>query len=1592
MNVDDLKPFPVGRFGGQVDYQDPTKVINGCALLAQNVRFLPDQVGTCFGTVDTMTRPQSYEEVTGINVFDVLGVVNPGEIPVVFGDEGSLLQESPAGSGALVPLSPPFPLPEGAYMRATDAENTTTMAFSDGTKGLVPPLRLNGVTGLLSTPQNPIGGLWSRDLIYQLGDLVRSADRRWWRCSQSATMPGSNAGPQWPQFNGYFSGGTTSGGFSHPGVWNPATVADAVGGSVWEEWTPACAQYLPAPDVSNVGTVNAPGTGSIPTGKDVYIKLAYSTVAGCGPRSAPLIFLNTGVNDAITFGQNGAGGVVATNGGVNMPRWIAEILLNPVLFWQAGTTFPIALVVHVAAVAHGAAAPADSAYTWFNRANLKPCEAITVDSIPVSGVVPQNGAPVPYVGPNAPGSVVADIDLGGYIGEFGQRYMIVTRYNKNGSLAPVDPGSAISVNLVGRLQLPIVTILRDASGNVECTVGDVTAGWTIGANVIVGGCTGDTTLNGTFPLTNVQPTLNPQGILSWQDPSHLSATNDKTGTVTLPAGPPAVAFLPPGGPNDLEDVAAFTAVGSSAAGPFFYISEAPERPYSSPIVSMEGAKVIFSAIGLTRDAGGFVSATIADLGGIAVGDLITVFAATDVTFNGEFGIAGVVPGTGTAGTLTWQQADFTASSGTAACNIQIGEASSVQITVKGASGFALGDTCLADTGALETTGKATAFDGVVVIAAISGNVITVESLATGVATIYPLFANLKLLQSLPTTAPAAVQTVLSISRDAAGNVQAAVSDVGGYAAGQALVVQLVPTASFNGAFELLGVKSNEDGVSGTLSWAQPPATGAASDLSGIGTVGSSPDILVNYQDELLIAEQDNEVTQQLSMSPPPAAADVYFVPSLQKYVYTRGLDSLFLFSQTTDAENIDLQNGSLSVDDNCMSLAICVREARTGEIIAIKEDSGYAVNPSDLSASRWPCPTRWKEHGPPCAAAVGKGTDFLIFPSFWSEAGCYLYKDGSLDWLTKEFQKVWDRVTRSAITSIWTLVDEQEKEIQIGVPLDGATTPSHIIVGSYIEGWGPQEVLNRYGKLITARSAIRWSIRLRATRAGAVVRRTLTAPQPSLSIDYPFGSVVRAQGIVTASYSNTIPPATILSIARTGGAVTAAVYLVALSFRVGDTVPVAGVTDNSFNGNFKVLSIVPIIGHGRVNGFDISWAQAGPDAVSAAGTIGLPLLSSVPPAVVPGGTIQIANVADPTFNGNFPTIAATGTTLSWLENVIGAPASAYSWAYDGAGTGSLVFRGTAPLGAAVGFRAYLRGTSSVLDGQAYTLATVVQSPGFYTVTFAAGGAAALSGFGGLAQFFAPPGDAASGAGDSYIVLQVPAPTADPRVQSRQVLLAPSGPDPFASVQIVSADRRTGVRGDLTVGGVLTLVFNGPLDGNVSEVIVSGMSDRSFDGEYDEPCTAAWGGDGVHSMLQFKADGPTGVAYDGILQSSASCLRVVMQDPTRLDDNGTALDSRYTPAFAQAGNMAVVRWGAFAVEVGGTGKVLLTPQTEDPAAVFDSEEINLDPVKPTRLQVGLRVQDNEYLTLSVSNGNKPGQGFVLLALQFYGVPIFSGRRV
>jgi hypothetical protein len=85
-------------------------------------------------------------------------------------------------------------------------------------------------------------------------------------------------------------------------------------------------------------------------------------------------------------------------------------------------------------------------------------------------------------------------------------------------------------------------------------------------------------------------------------------------------------------------------------------------------------------------------------------------------------------------------------------------------------------------------------------------------------------------------------------------------------------------------------------------------------------------------------------------------------------------------------------------------------------------------------------------------------------------------------------------VNRAAGATIQVVVDDIAKEVKIAVPLDGATTPSHVLTMSYFNGWQDPLMLTLSGERVANRQSRRWNIDPIPTGCMAMVQRTLLTP------------------------------------------------------------------------------------------------------------------------------------------------------------------------------------------------------------------------------------------------------------------------------------------------------------------------------------------------------------------------------------------------------------------------------------------------------------------------------------------------------------------
>lgn len=764
------------------------------------------------------------------------------------------------------------------------------------------------------------------------------------------------------------------------------------------------------------------------------------------------------------------------------------------------------------------------------------------------------------------------------------------------------------------------------------------------------------------------------------------------------------------------------------------------------------------------------------------------------------------------------------------------------------------------------------FDGVFILAEVNGN--TVEWAGVGPGTGFA-GGTLTLIPTQPTDAlgqnnPLAIT---SIARTAVGIVSAQLVDVSDINAGQRIQVTGVTNGTFNGNFVILSVQQFPNVLSGVVTWQS--ATLSAASSSGGSLVGL-PGILVNFDDSELAA--DAEVTAQLQSFPaPPTPSDLQFIEQFDMMAYIDNVNnpSAIVFGNPGDPANVAGSSGDpnnpgnniLSVNSNSGSQTVCVREIKDGPVICLKTDGGYQISISAVFPSQWTPTERWDKFGPPCPALVAVGPDFLAFVH---ETGVYAYVLGSsaLVWVTEciSGSGSWSRVNWPAMAGAgWCAIDDETRELHVGLCLDGSATVNFKLTVSYFGGWEQPEVLNRYGKLLTPRNCIKISLDPFVATTAAVLKRTITGTP----IAIPNGDFETSAAIPPANWTNGF-------IATQGTIISPA----ALSY---DTItPYSG-----------IRSLI----------------------VTSDGTAdeGVAMLAPFP--VLPGSGYTVSGAAK---------VVSGAVTASIQLSFLDAAGNYISSAFAAAGyTGSvwtiITASAVAPANAATGVILAYISTHAV----------------------------------GVAEF-------------DVIALSVSS-SFDSRIAGRQMvyglpgsILLPSG----ALQSIITAARTAG-----TV--ILTLPLGGSLTGG--SVVVAGVDDQTFNGTFP---SAVFSTDGTNDFCTYAQALPDSNSGSGTVALSVSALRVVMTVPDQYDDYGNGIDCRYRPWLWQV-PPRMLKVGGYRASLRGNGRAYITPFTDDPAAVFQPQTVDLPASgKSVQFERGLRIPDNEYQSIEISNGAVPGAFFDL----------------
>lgn len=339
-------PVQFGRMLGQVDQDDPTNLPPGCAAACLNTDFTRDASGIvpwtragncmimqgakspCTGLWDFQYEPESADDPFF-------------QMPLLFHLNGALEREYPVGTGrmAAVPAGM-FSLPVNSHKIDCQAGNIVWSAYSDldqPTAGLsgFNPKTLN----LDPLGMKPYGWRWLPSTFVYAGEVCTP--------SNSSAGPFGNGHTYQAQISGWTGGATEPDWPTNEGGMVTETgVAAGQTPVTWKEITMVIANRLSPPPQPGVATVAGGGTWT--TGDDVYAVITLVNGMGESLPSAAQLVKSIAADATIA---------VATPTAASLPGWMAQLV---------APYAPTGLNIYLAAVAHGAPAPALSTYQLAN--------------------------------------------------------------------------------------------------------------------------------------------------------------------------------------------------------------------------------------------------------------------------------------------------------------------------------------------------------------------------------------------------------------------------------------------------------------------------------------------------------------------------------------------------------------------------------------------------------------------------------------------------------------------------------------------------------------------------------------------------------------------------------------------------------------------------------------------------------------------------------------------------------------------------------------------------------------------------------------------------------------------------------------------------------------------------------------------------------------------------------------------------------------------------------------------------------------------------------------------------------------------------
>jgi hypothetical protein len=256
----------------------------------------------------------------------------------------------------------------------------------------------------------------------------------------------------------------------------------------------------------------------------------------------------------------------------------------------------------------------------------------------------------------------------------------------------------------------------------------------------------------------------------------------------------------------------------------------------------------------------------------------------------------------------------------------------------------------------------------------------------------------------------------------------------------------------------------------------------------------------------------------------PNCSGCYFSPTLNRMIwFPDATPSGFYIAPVRDPETIFGSTGILQISENDKEKRVGWVDFKAVQYV-LKEKSGHIVSVSAVNPAQWTARRQWTGMGPCGPRAYDVGPAFIFFVH---RSGAYVFTGTDPAWISKEIPLTWKRINWSAGSTIWVAIDDETKEVRIGVPLDSATVPSHVLKVNYEESpdFEPPAHASAYsrGKFLSSAAARKWSIDDIAANSCIRAERTLLSTTPDFDQATAQSQVLFASSNADGAVSGVLP-------------------------------------------------------------------------------------------------------------------------------------------------------------------------------------------------------------------------------------------------------------------------------------------------------------------------------------------------------------------------------------------------------------------------------------------------------------------------------------